>query len=422
MILGRGARDKRPYIKPVERIQLSEGNVARRAIVAVLFLIIGAGTLAYSFSQLFAVDAGWQTIQAETSDGPNCGEDFTLLYELGVGNQSVTAEKRALAQIYTRACKTAFQLFHTVQSFEGVTNLHDINARPNEAVTVDPALYAAFEAVRAAGNRTVYLGPVCARYGDLFTCQDDSQLVDFDPWTSREVSEEYAAVATYAADPAHVDVELLGENQVRLRVSEEYLAYASQESIERFLDFGWMKNAFVADYLADTLVQAGYTRGILSSFDGFARCLDDREGTFTLNLYGWEEGRPVAAGTMEYQGPLSIAGLCSFPVTEGDWQRFYQLRDGQLRTPYLDGTDGKCRQSVDSLVCWSEGYSCARLALTMAPVFVVGQFEPAPLEALTAQGVYALWCQDRVFDGTGPLTDIQNLYHSGGVRYSLAEP
>lgn len=416
--MGRYAKDNRPHIKPVRKIQLSGENTTLRIIAAVLFLIIGVGALAYAFLQLFTPESGWQAIQAGDSGGPTCGDDFTLLYELGAGDQPLAAESRALTRAYTQACRAAFQLFHTVQSFEGVTNLCDVNARPNEAVTVDPALYAAFGAVEAAGDRTVYLGPVCARYGGVFTCQDDSQLADFDPWSSREVAEEYAAIAAYAADPAHVGVELLGENQVRLRVSEEYLACARQEGIERFLDFGWMKNAFVTDYLADTLIQAGFTRGILSSFDGFARCLDGREGSYTLNLYGWEEGRPIVAGTTRYRGPMSVASLRAFPVTEGDWRRFRLPRDGRLRTPYLDVSDGRSRTAADSLVCYSPTHSCAQLAMKAAPAFIADSLRQDPLRELPREGARYIWCEGGTLHTSGPEVAVDSLYE--GCRVEAA--
>lgn len=414
--MSRYARDNRPRVKPVQKIQLSEENTARRAVAAVLLLILGGVALAYAFSQMFTPETGWQTIQAGTADGPTCAEEFTLAYEIGADGREARSEMRALSQAYTSACRKAFQLFHTTQSFDGVTNLRDLNAHPNEVLTVDPVLYAAFQAVEAAGDRTVYLGPVCARYGDLFACQDDSQLVDFDPWVSEEVAEEYAAYAAYAGEPAHINVELLENSQVCLRVSEEYLAFAAREGVERFLDFGWMRNAFVADYLADTLIQAGFTNGLLSSTDGFARCLDERGNSFVLTLYGWE-GMPIEAGTMKYQGPMSLINLRTFPVSEKDWQRCYLLRDGQLRTFYLDPADGKSRTSVDLLTCWSEEESCAGLAMAAAPVFIAGAFDPAPLER---PDVHTLWCRDRVFDGTDPLPEIQNLYQVDGVSYTLS--
>ena len=145
--MGRGARDNRPYVKPVEKIELSKENIPLRAVAAVVFLLIGVGALTYAVSQFFSTEPGWQTIEAGTSEGPTCGDEFVLLYEAGASGRSAREEGRDLSQLYTRACRTAFQLFHTELTFEGVVSLKEINDRPNEALEVDPALYRAFEAV-----------------------------------------------------------------------------------------------------------------------------------------------------------------------------------------------------------------------------------------------------------------------------------
>lgn len=391
---------------------MSGENIKQRIVAAVLFLVLGGVALAYAFSQLVGTKTGWQAIEASSATEANCGGEFTFFYEIGAGERSAAAERNAVAALYSEACRKLFQLFHTMESFEGITNLRDISLHPNETLTVEPELYRAFETVQRCGDRTVYLGPVCARYFNLFNCQDDGQLLDFDPWSNPQVAEEYAAIAAYAADPAHIDVELLGENQVRLRVSEEYLVYARQEEIERFLDFGWMTNAFVADCLADTLVQAGYTHGMLSSCDGFARCLDGREISFSLDLYGWEGGRPIIAGTMEYQGPMSVVSLCSFPVTEQDWQRFYQLRDGQLRTPYLDVSDGRSRTAadVDCMVCYAPTRSCAELAMGAASAYISDSFREEAVRELAQAGTQVIWCRERTFYASDPGLAVAGLY------------
>ena len=41
MTLGRSARDKRPQVKPVQKIELSGEKTGLRAIAAVVFLLIG---------------------------------------------------------------------------------------------------------------------------------------------------------------------------------------------------------------------------------------------------------------------------------------------------------------------------------------------------------------------------------------------
>lgn len=418
--MGRTARDRRdlPHPPPVEKIELSGSNITLRLIAAGLFLLIGALALAYSFGQLFAVEGGWQEIEAGASDGPTCAGEFTLFYELGAEGRAPEEENRALSALYTQTCRTAYQLFHTMEGFDGVVNLWELSRRPNEALEVDPMLYRAFEAVREAGDRTVYLGPVYARYGDLFRCQDDVMLVDFDPRLSGEVAAEYAAYAAYAADPAHIEVELLGENRLRLRISEEYLAFARQESVVCFLDFGWLRNAFVADCLADALAEGGFTCGTITSWDGFARCLDGREGrTYALELLDeLEEGRPICAGTAEYQGPMSLAALQRFPAAERDWERFYRLRDGQVRTMYLDPADGVCRASADSLTGCSRTLSCARLAMKLGPVFIADTLDTGALDGLAAEGVHTVCCRDRTLRVSDPSMSVTNLYQGYTVE------
>ena len=221
--MGRKARGRRdlPHPKPVEKIQLSGENFGRRAVLALVLLVCGVSALVYTFVNLFAPQKGWQTIAANSSAGPTCADELVFLYDVGGGGQSPSVEGREVTALYSDACRKLFQLFHTMESFEGVVNLREINLHPNETLTVDAALYRAFEQVERSGDRTIYLGPVYARYQDLFYCQDDSQLMDFDPWLSEAVRQEYGAAAAYARDPEAVSVSLLGNNQVCLRVSDE---------------------------------------------------------------------------------------------------------------------------------------------------------------------------------------------------------
>ena len=420
--MGRTAKDRRdlPHPPPVERIELPGGSTGLRLAAAALFLLVGAAALAYSISRLFAPETGWQEIEAGASQGVTCAGEFSLFYELGAGDRDPREERQALTAVYTRACRAAYQMFNTVERFEDVVSLLELSQRPNEALEVDGALYRAFETVQAAGDRTVYLGPVYARYGNLFSCQDDGMLADFDPRLSGEVAAEYAAYAAYAADPGHIDVELLGENRLRLRVSEEYLSYVRGEGIDCLLDFGWLRNAFAADYLADTLSEGGFTSGSIASWDGFARCLDAREGqAYTLDLLDeLEPGRPVFAARAQYQGPMSLVTLRNFPALEEDAGRFYRLRDGQVRTMYLDPADGLCRSAADSLTGCSAVLNCAGVALRLGPVFIADALDAAALDRLEAEGVHTVCCRDRTLRVSTPALTLTGLYEG----YSLEQP
>lgn len=410
----RTARDRRgtPRPKPVERIELNEDHVGRRLVIAGALLILGAGLLAYAVMGLLAPETGWQTIQASSSAGPTCAGDFTLLYEV-----RSTQEAKGVTALYTSICQKAFQLFHSGEAFEDVTNLHTINSRPNEVLEVDGALYEAFALVTGNGRRELYLGPVYSRYGDLFFCQDDVQLVDFDPRLSEEVRREYEEILTYANDPHAIRLELLGENRVRLNVSEEYLAWA--EGDVPFIDFAWMENAFVADYLAAGLAAEGYTRGTLSSYDGFTRNLDS--GEYAYPLYHREGDTIYSAAELQYRGPMSLVRMRDYPLGGQDFQRYYELRTGEIRTFYLDTADALCKSAVDTLVCYSGEKGCAQLLLEMIPVYIADAFREEAVAALAGKGIQSIYCRDTVVLHTDPAAILTNFYGTEKFRYTAEQ-
>ena len=129
-----------------------------------------------------------------------------------------------------------------------------------------------------------------------------------------------------------------------------------------------------------------------------------------------EEGRPICAGTAEYQGPMSLAALRRFPAAERDGERFYRLRDGQVRTMYLDPADGVCRASADSLTGCSRTLSCARLAMKLGPVFIADTLDTGALDRLAAEGVHTVCCRDRTLRVSDPSMPVTNLYQGYTVE------
>lgn len=387
--------------------------------MAAALLLIGVGLLAYSFFLFLNPESQWVTITANSSAGASSAEDFTLLYCPGAGGASPTAERRGVTQLYTSLARSAFELFHADQGFDGVVNVYAINRRPNEALEVEPGLYAAFSAVIESGSRALYLGPVYNRYFDLFACQDDVQLVDFDPRLSEDVAEEYREICAYANDRLAVGLELLGENRVRLNVSAEYLAYAEQEGIEDFIDFSWMANAFIADFIADGLAAQGYTHGALTSYDGFCRCLDTGDTDYSLPLYSRVDGTVYPAAVLHYTGPLAAVSLRDYPLSDRDAARFYTLRSGERRTPYLDPADGLCRNALPELTCYSAGRGCGELLLALLPVYVADEFHPEKLDALDRDGISAVYCEDYTLYA-GEQARLEDFFEQDGVQFTAA--
>lgn len=399
----------------MERIELNTEHVGLRAALAAAFLILGMGLMGYSIYQFLTPQTEWITIEA--GGKVSCAQEFTLLYRPG---ESPGAEKKAVTALYTQLCRTAYEDFHSLESFEGVNNVYAINRHPNETLEVDGPLYEALAAVERSGSRLLYLGPVYERYNGVFSCQDDSLLPDFDPRLNPEVAREYGEYAAFANDPQSVRVELLGENRVRLYVSEAYLEYARQEGVERFIDFAWTRNAFVADYLAEELAAAGYTSGVLSSYDGFVRNLDASGRDYSLQIYDRRESAVYTAALMTYQGPMSIVSLRDYPAGEADRYRFYELASGEIRTPYVDGADGLSRSAVHDLACYARDRGCGEILLALAPVYIADTLDGGALERLAAEGIQSIHCEDEVICPTEAGVSLRGLYEQGGMRYTAA--
>ena len=381
--MGRTVKDpnrRRP--KPVQKVQLSEKNVGRRIVLVVLFLAIGSGFLVYGFMNFLRGDSGWREISVKAGAELNCSEDFTLKYNVGAGGVSAGGEAKALSLIYTDAAVKGYRLFNIDESFDDVTNLYDINQHPNEVMTVDPVLYDALKKVSDANCREIYLGPLYASLENLCMSNDDA-------------AEEAAAVAAFAQNPDDISLEFPGENQVCLHVSDAYQAYAAEMGYTAYLDFFWMKNAFLIDYLADTIRGGGYQLGIISSKDGFVRCLDETgEKEYQYPLYHLSGNEIQSHGTMTYEGPKSIVFFHAYQAGGPDTYRYYQYQDKTMRTPYLSAADGKDHTAASELIAYSGEYGCADTLLAAFSDYQAESLSRESLETLTSQDIYSIWFEN----------------------------
>ncbi|MCM1182394.1 MAG: hypothetical protein NC337_03365 [Roseburia sp.] len=383
-----------PHPKPVERIVLSKEHTKQKILVTALLLVIGLAALSYALYSYFAVPAGWQELSADSAAGVIGSDELVFLYELGSGETSAAEEKKALTALYTESLQTAYQLFNNDMEFDGVHNVRYLNRHPNETVEIDGLLYQAFALAQRYDSRYLYLAPVYAVYDNIFYCGDDSELVNFDPNLNAEISAEFAVLTAFAGNPEEVSLRLLGDNQVCLAVSEEYLRYAAENGIEDFVDFYWMKNAFIVDYLAERMLANGYCAGCISSYDGFIRNFDTRGTQYSFELYNRADGTVYQVDTMEYQGPRSIVYLRDYPMNGLDGRHYYELADGGQRMVYLDWRDGRCKSALSNLVSYSETLGCAEILLQTAPIYIAEDFQEEALEALAEEGIQSVYFQD----------------------------
>lgn len=384
-----------------------------------MLILTGVCALGYSLVSFLTVDTGWATITSDSSEA-DCSEELIFQYYLGAGDLSATAEKKAVVQLYAETARKAYQLFHTSQGFDGVNNLYYINQHPNEVIAVDEVLYDAFSTIEKYGNRAVYLAPVYVQYSNLFGCHDDAETIDFDPYQSEEIADYFAEIISFAGDKNAIDIELLGDHKIKLYVSDAYLDYASEIGFSEFLDFYWMKNAFIVDYIADTMKASGFVLGSISSYDGFVRNLDDVSGMeYAFNLFDRDGASVYQAGVMRYHCAMSIVYLRNYPANESlDWQHYYEFRNGEIRTVYIDAADGYSKSAVNNLVAYAQNDSCAEVLLQVMPVYINEQFEAEKLTKLAQGGVYSIYCEDnRILYNESSLV-LTDLYDGNEIRYT----
>ena len=407
-----------PGAPKIQKVELSNKHLALRIAAAAAFLLIGAAALAYAFQGFFSPGEDWTQISANSSE-INCSADFTLLYRLGASGNSASADNRELTSLYTDAAVKAYRLFNTEEHFEDIVNVFDINKAPNSVLTVDPVLYEAFSILKQLGSRALYLGPIYDRYENLFFSQDDSQTIYFDPYQDDTIRAEFQEIAAFAGDRDAVDLELLGENQVCLRVSEKYMTYAKENEISHFIDFFWMKNAFIADYFADLLIEHGYTYGSISSFDGFSRNLDSESGTvYGYTLFDRIDSVIYPAAEMAYQNVRSIVCLRDYPINTEDSAFWYAFQNQDVRAPYVDPTDGLPKAALKNLVAYSDSSSCAEIALKLLPIYAADQFDPAALKELAAEEIHSVWFDKTTLLHSESGLTLNHLYENDTVRFT----
>jgi hypothetical protein len=380
-------------LKPKPVIEVEEKHVKLRVVLLVICIAVALISLGYWLFGLLSVEPGWYTISVKSSQA-HCGNEFTFAYYAGADGLDAKAEREAVIRIYSKASEEAYNLFTwDVEEPEegGVRYLSD---RPNQTVTVDKPLYDALS--MAKDSPLMYMGPVTAEYAKIFQYTEEHLAVRYDPAQNPEVKAFITELMGYVGSRDHIRLELLGNNQVKLCISAEFLNYAQANGVEAFLDFGWMKNAFIADYLADALTEKGYTQGYLVSYDGFGRYLEGESTEYTLSLYDRFENIVDRPAAFSIKGPVNTVSFRNYPLTEGDaWHYFSFGTTGTIASVYVDPTDGVCKSATDNLVLYSKGATCAQMVLAGAPLFLTEQLDESALLNLAVDGVNAIWAEGK---------------------------
>lgn len=404
-------------LRRIQNIELSEDKAKFRFVLVIVFIGLAMIAFGIFITGLLTKNEGWYTINAET-DYINCGSDFVFNYYVGSTEKDNTAEYKEVKKLYGELTVKGYRLFNRYDEFVGVNNVCYINNHPNEIIEIDEQLYKAFEKILSNNNRYLYMGALHSEYSALFFGNVDSIFVeDKDPKKNEEFAEYFKKLADYAKDDAAVKLELLGENKVKLVVSDEYLNYAKENEITVFIDFFRTKNAFIIDMLAEELNKAGFVKGSLSSCEGYIRNTDQSGENYSINLFDKKENIVYNAAKMSYSKPMSIIALRSYSLGETDSLDFLYCTDGRVITPYIDINDGIYKTATNNLYLYSQNMGCAELVVKALTFYISDNLDTENLVALQSEGVYSIYFDGFEIKSNDSTLNLTELYKDDNVSY-----
>lgn len=388
----RYANNKTPSLPPVEKVELNEKNIKLRVVLFIVLLVIGIVAIGFGVSFLFAKESGWYAINPEYAS-KTTGSGFAFYYYLEDEGFFKKTERSAVTSQYSTSMDRAYMLFNNLE-FAETNNLATLNKNPNKEFIVDPALYSVLEKLKTAGVRNHFLAPLYSVYYNIYNTENDVFLTEYDPLLNSEMHAFFDSVLGYINDTSKIDLVLLGENKVRLFVSEDYIDFARKENITSFVDFGWMTNAFVVDYVADKMVEKGFNKGSFSSSDGFIRNFCSTNDSFYANIYDVVENDIYHSATFKYNKNMSIISYKGFILSPADKGRYYLTDNGKLYTPYVSTVDGLTKATAPYLLVYSDSNKCVDLLVKTISSYVGESLDTEELALLSSSSVYYVYCKD----------------------------
>ena len=401
-----------------QTIELSEANQKSRLILICVLVVIAAVAFTAGVMSFVKGDPGWRTIEVTTGE-VNCSEEFVFKYYFPSTRGAASAANKQIVSLYTEATQKAYWLFNADEVHSEIKNIAYLNRHPNETVTVDPVLYNALEMLEGSGGRHLYLAEVYSQYDNVFLSETDGEAATQDPARSEEIKDYVNQILAFSNDPSHVSLELLENYQVRLTVSDAYQTFAQENEFTNFIDFHWTKNAFIIDYFAQLMIDAGYTDGYIGSYDGFTRNLMNNKESFSFNVFDRIENGIELVARMEYDEPMSIVFLRNYPMANLDRWHYYIYADGTGATAYIDTADGLSKTAAANLVSYAGGNTgCAEILMQMIPTYVSDTLDEMALQSMTEHQIFSIWCQDATVFYNDPDLQLLDLMNQDGLKYT----
>ena len=138
-----------------------------------------------------------------------------------------------------------------------------------------------------------------------------------------------------------------------------------------------------------------------------------------LNLYDRRGGTVYPMAVMDYTGPKSIAVLKDFPLSKADTLNYYVTESGEMRYPYADMSDGKCRAALTYLAAYSDSSGCADIILSLSSLYIADSFDSDSFASLKDKGIYGIYADGDRIVHTEKSVSLRDVFSSAEITYTV---
>ena len=382
-------------IKSEQKVQLSKAHIQKRFVAFVICLLVALLAFFVAIKNLTYFEVGYKTIESEEI------YDDELIFNYYCQDR---ATYKQVSVIYRDLTKQIYQLLDESNEYEGINNVYSINHNINQIITVDSILYDQLKTFLDSGNREILLGPVYSLYKAVFSCDQDYQTEDFSPDKNEQIKEIIQQLIKFINDENSVSIELLADNQVRLNVSEQYRLYMEENGLDCYVDFYWMKNSFIVDFVCDNLTERGLTQGYLCSYDGFSRFMDCDDVIY--HYYDILNDSISHICDIEIEKNHCMVTYKSFIMNQFDSFYRYVYQDNLVENCYININDGNDYSAVSSLNIYSDTDSVVKLMLDSYKYYISDSVN------INDEGFAFFYLKDNIFNISDDLIKVFNLHEN----------
>ena len=353
-------------MRPVEKIEVSEKHILLRVIILIIAIAAVIGSAVFIIVNLSTKDKGWTRIELSRN---KLNDLYYFYYELG---DEPTKEYKELTSLYKTSLEKVYILFDEKEAYDDINNIYYINNNPNKEIAIDGLLYNAIKEVMDNNSKSIFMGGIIPYY-DSVILGSSANISYYDIKTNEDMKNRATKYINYINDKNHFEFKLLDGNKVLLYQSDEFSKFLSDYELT-VLNFTYLKNAYILDYLDDVFSSKLYKSGYIYSLDGYLLNLGSHI-EYTFDILDEYNNKASTAASIKYAEKRKYVTFKNTITNKSDYDYIRILEDGSRRTYYIDNTDGISKESLRYLTGYSNTNSLSKIALEMEKCYISNEFD-----------------------------------------------